>query len=88
MAPNPYVIPFSWTGVPIQVDRHLCQKDFLRWKRLHRKRRIHKKWMKKYGGVAVLRCKGYVYRIVVPWFDGIAVCPCFKKELDKYTDQI
>lgn len=80
-------------GIPVIVDRNLCQPEFIRWRKKHRKSRIAKKWRKKYG--AVTACKGVAFEISTPsiadlWLPiqekrvvakNFLVCPCFKAKM-------
>lgn len=58
------------------VDRHLCQVEFVRWRRQHRKARINKKWQKRYGAIyacsGVAWCLGHLYLL----------CPCAMAALE------
>lgn len=57
-------------GMAVIVDRYACQQEFVGWRRVHRKKRINKKWRKKYG--PALRCTKPVYRIA----GKVLFCPC------------
>lgn len=71
------------SGMPVRVDRNLCQSEFVRWKRTHRKSRIAKKWRKRYG--PVVACKGgQAYQIRGL---GLCLCPCTKRQLDKAIEE-
>jgi hypothetical protein len=58
-------------GMKVYVNPILCNRVFLRWARTHRKRRINKKWRKRYG--AIFRpCPG----IVLEFYSAFYLCPC------------
>jgi len=64
------------SGIKVTISRMLCQQEFVRWRKSHRKARINKKWHKRYGPVTV--CKGHGYQVAGI---GIVGCPCFVNKL-------
>lgn len=69
-------------GMSVLENSHLCQMEFVRWRKTHRKSRINKKWRKRYG--AVLACKGHGYQMA----GSVVGCPCFVKRLRDEIDNL
>lgn len=67
------------TGMRVYVERYLCDRPFLRWVKNHRKKRIAKKWRKKYGAIYGM-CPGKAFQIAGM---GLVVCPCANAVLIK-----
>jgi len=68
--PSPFI-------TQIVVNKYLCMSTFIRFRRNHRKKRVNKKWHKKYG--AITKCES----TVLQRHDGtLIMCPCRKTELD------
>ena len=65
-------------GMNITVDRHLCERKFIRWVKSHKKARINKKWHKKYGYIS--RCEGHAYEVRGM---GLVCCPCFHEQMKR-----
>jgi len=84
----------SLIGMPVYVNKHLCQMVFVRWRRSHRKSRINKKWQKKYGAVCVCSGHGYVMKMQEPprrvpggvfipeGKELLIACPCLVRQLE------
>ena len=68
------------TKIEFIVDPHLCQMEFVGWKKSHRRSRINKKWHKRYG--PIMRCRGYAYNIS----GRLACCPCVADKIVNSTD--
>lgn len=68
-------------GIKITVDAHLCEYPCLGQAKRHRKSRINRKWLKRYG-VKSGPCPGKCYEIRGM---GLLMCPHIKAELDKVT---
>lgn len=57
-------------GIPIAVNGYLCQRAFVGWNRTHRKKRIAKKWRKRYG--RKMACQGHSFMVG----HKLHCCPC------------
>ena len=71
----------------LTVDPHMCESKFVRWAKVHKRRRIAKKWRKRYG--PIMRCPGVMFEVAAMEFFGkrtprrFICCPCIKAALDK-----
>ena len=69
-------------GFPITLQR--CLFVFDRWRRTHRKKRIRKKWQKRYGSVKKCLHADHVYKVAG---QGLYMCRCaeakFKAAVEK-----
>lgn len=68
-------------GFKVIQSIHLCRPEFVRWCKNHRKKRINKKWHKKYG--AIYACKGHAYQVAGV---GVVACPCILSKLRKLRE--
>ena len=70
-------------GLSVVVSKMLCDGPrFVRWRRKHRKKRINKKWQKKYGAV-VEQCKGKGHVVDVGNGPVVYLCPHAKAKFDR-----
>lgn len=67
----------SLYGINLTVSRYLCKTEFSHWRRPHRKKRIAKKWRKRYGAV-MKPCPGVAYQIAGM---GVVSCPCIAAKI-------
>lgn len=77
-----------FSGIPISVSSYICEYPFLYWKanKTHRRSRIRKKWLKRYGRTAIYGpCPGKAFKLRGM---GLVVCPHIKAELDKTTEKM
>lgn len=70
-------------GIPIRVDRNLCQERPIRPRRPHRKKRIRNKWIKRYGWV-MGGCPTFGYNLAG---FGIVACPHWVAVLKSIDDR-
>ena len=69
------------------VNSFICEPKFVRWAKVHKRRRIAKKWRKRYG--PIVRCPGVMFDVAPMDFFGkktprqFICCPCVKAVLDK-----
>ena len=83
------------TGGTITVAPDMGPKidksKFVRWAKTHKRRRIAKKWHKRYG--PIMGCLGVMFDVAAMDFFGkktprqLLCCPCFKAMLDKEIAQ-
>lgn len=69
-------------GIDVTVSKSLCQELAVRPKRPHRRRRIQKKWIRRYG--MVMHCDGHGYQMAGV---GIVGCPHWVAKLRKSVTQ-
>lgn len=76
---GPYLSPFSFDGIPYTVG--LCSPKFVSWCRVHRKKRIAKKWRKRFGAKMV--CPGVV--LLQTLKGNFIICPCALRAIKKLS---
>ena len=69
------------------VEPLICESKFVRWVKTHKRRRIAKKWRKRYG--AIFWCPGVMFEIASMEFHCMRTprqfvcCPCVKAAIDQ-----
>lgn len=82
MMPNLFARGVNLRQLGFSISVTPCTTEFDGWKRTHKRRRIAKKWRKRYG--AKWRCMYKAYQIG----DMIHVCPCVYAAMQKNIDTL
>jgi len=67
-------------GFQIYINPSLCQVQFIRWRKNHKKSRINKKWHKRYGFIS--KC---VNEKAFKMGNNLYLCPCLYEKMKFLT---